>query len=76
MDKASYPNTSIPSLYRNHKLQKKREYGDCVHEVELASFTPLVFVTTGGMGRKVLTFHHCLANLLSCRIVSWPIVAL
>jgi len=31
---------------------KKREYGDRVCEVELASFTPLVSSTTGGMGRE------------------------
>jgi len=48
----SYCNASIPSNYRRHKMQKKREYGDCVQEVELASFTPLVFATTGGMHGK------------------------
>ena len=62
----NYCNTSIPSLYRCHELQKKREYGDHVREVELASFTPLIFVTTGGMGNEALTFYHHLADLLSC----------
>ena len=38
----SYCNTSVPSLYRRHEVQKKREYGDRVREVEQASFTPLV----------------------------------
>ena len=36
---------------------KKREYGDRVREVELASFTPLVFSTTGGMGREGAVFY-------------------
>ena len=61
----SYRKTSIPSVYRRHKLQKKREYGDRICEVELTSFTPLVFSTTGGMGREGLVFYHRLAELLS-----------
>ena len=35
--------------------------------MELASFTPLVFATTGGMGREALTFYRRLADLLSRR---------
>ena len=61
----SYRSTSIPSVYRRHEQQKKREYGDRVHEVELASITPLVFSTTGGMGREAVTFYRRLAKLLS-----------
>ena len=54
----SYRNFSILSVYRHHELQKKREYGERVREVEQASFTPLVFSTTGGMGREALTFYR------------------
>jgi len=61
----SYRKTSISSIYRRHELQKKREYGDRIREVELASFTPLVFSTTGGMGREGLVFYRRLAELLS-----------
>ena len=43
---------------------RKREYGHRVWEVELTSFTPLVFSTTGGMGRKGTVFYHQLADLL------------
>ena len=66
----SYRNTSIPSVYRRHEQQKKREYGDHVREVELASFTPLVFSTTGGgggMDKEAVTFYRRLAELLSRR---------
>ena len=63
----SYRNVSIPSVYRRHKMQKKREYGDRVREVEFASFTPLVFATTGGMGKEAITFYRRLAELLSKR---------
>ena len=47
----SYRNASIPSVYRRHEQQKKRKYGDCVREVELASFTPLVFFNNRGHGQ-------------------------
>ena len=46
-------------------MMKKSEYGDRVQEVELASFTPLVFSTTGGMGREGTVFYWRLANLLA-----------
>ena len=62
----SYHNSSLPSIYRRHELQKKREYGKRVQEVEQASFIPLVFSTTDGMGREALTFYRCLADMLSC----------
>ena len=61
----SYRNSNIPSIYRHHEQAKKREYGDRVREVELASFTPLVFATTGGMGREATIFYRRLADLLS-----------
>ena len=60
-------NKKIPYVYRRHEQQKKREYGDRVREVELASFAPLVFSTTGDMGREAVTFYRRLAELLSKR---------
>jgi len=59
-----YRKSSLSSIYRCHELQKKRKYGDHIREVEFASFTLLVFSTTGGMGRKGLTFYCRLAELL------------
>ena len=66
-----YRNVSIPSVYRRHEMQKKREYR--VREaVEFASFTPLVFATTGGMGKEAITFYRRLAELLSkCSVLSY-----
>ena len=60
-----YNGFSKCSVYRCHELQKKREYGERVREVEQASFTPLVFSTTGGMGGEALTFYRRLADMLS-----------
>ena len=56
---------SLPSVYRRHEQEKKRQYEQRVREVENATFTPLVFSTTGGMGRAATTFYRRLASLLS-----------
>jgi len=61
----SYRGSSIQSLYWHHKQEKKREYGDCVQEVEHAFSTPLVFATTGGMGKEATIFYRRLADLSS-----------
>ena len=69
----SYRNSNIPSIYRRHEQAKKREYGDRVREVELASFTPLVFATTGGMeGRRPYSIDVSL--IYSPARALWPIV--
>jgi len=46
-------------------MEKKREYGDRVRSVEHGSFTPLVFSTFSGLGRKETVFYSCLADLIS-----------
>ena len=61
----NYRNQSIPTAYRRQEQTKKREYGDRIHQIEMASFTPLVFSTTGGMGREATAFYKRLADLIS-----------
>ena len=63
----SYHQSSISSLYRRHELAKKREYGDRVKQVKNYSFTPLVFSTTGGMGREATQFYQYLADQISMK---------
>jgi hypothetical protein len=46
-------------------MAKTREYGDCIREVEYAVFTPLVFSTTGGMGKETAVAYKPLAELLA-----------
>ena len=66
-----YPNTpsnrstNISSAYRKHELLKKREYGQRVRDVERGVFTPIVFTTTGGMGREAATFYKRLADMIA-----------
>ena len=61
----SYRHSSISSLCRHHEQVKKREYGDRIREVENGSFTPLVFATTGGMGREATLLYKCFADQIS-----------
>ena len=46
---------------------KKREYGDRIREVENASFTPLVFSTTGGLSKETSIAYKRMAELLAIK---------
>ena len=53
----SYHHSSIPSVYRHHDLQKKREYGERVREAE--QFLLPLAQPVYGMGKEELIFYHC-----------------
>ena len=57
--------TTLQSCYRKHEITKKRAYELRIREVELSSFTPLVFSASGGMGHEASVFYKQLASLLS-----------
>ena len=61
---SSYRNTAVASLYRRFEREKQRRYEQRVREVEMGSFTPLVFSTFGGMGGAATTVYKRLASLL------------
>ena len=61
----SYKYLTPEQVYRLHENEKKRMYERWVLEVKQASFTPLVFTTKGGMGRKYLRYHSRHAELVS-----------
>ena len=46
----TYSSTSLPQCYRRAELEKKRKYEERIREIEHGSFTPLVFLCSGGMG--------------------------
>jgi hypothetical protein len=48
-----------------HENEKKRKYQQRVLDVEMGSFTPLVFVTNGGMGIECQMFLKQLAQKLA-----------
>ena len=58
---------SLPQLYTSHEMEKKRTYNQRIIEVEHATFTPLVFSTSGGESPECMKFHKRLATLLSNR---------
>ena len=54
-------------IYRIHENDKKRLYSRRVLDVEHGSFTPLVFTTTGGMGKECIRYHSGLAELVAAK---------
>ena len=58
-------NKSLDQLYLENEAEKKIKYGERVHNVEKASFTPRVFTTTGGMGPECTRMNKRLAELIS-----------
>ena len=57
--------SSLVATYQQHETLKERLYEQRVREVEHASFTPLVFSSTGGLGPAATTFYKRLASMLS-----------
>ena len=58
-------NAQSSNPFEKHESEKKRSYNDRVIEVEKATFVPLVFSTTGAMGKEATNFHKQLATLLA-----------
>ena len=57
----SYKDLEPQQIYRRH--EKKRLYSKIVLDIEHGTFTPLVFTTTGGMGKECLRYHSRLAEV-------------
>ena len=55
-------NKSIPATYRAHELETKRKYNARVINIERATFTPLVFSSSGGMGSEASVFYKRVAK--------------
>ena len=53
----SYEDLEPQQIYRMHESEKKRLYSRRVLDIEHGTFTPLVFTTTGGMGKGCLRYH-------------------
>ena len=58
---------SIPQMYHSHERSKKYEYNARVLNIEKATFTPLVFSTTGGMGQEATKFMKTLADKIAVK---------
>ena len=57
--------SSLVAVYRSQEREKRRSYCQKEAEVELVSFTPLVFSSTAGTAKEASIFYKRLASLLS-----------
>ena len=55
----------IASVYRKQEREKQRTYEQQIREVEMGTFTPLVFSTSGGMAKSTSVAYKRLASLLA-----------
>ena len=55
------------TIFKEQENEKKRKYNQRVMDVEMGTFTPLVFGTNGGMGLNCQNFLRTLANKLSSK---------
>ena len=62
-----YKNLTPEQIYKLHENDKKRLYSSRGLEVERGTFTPLVFITTGGMSDECQRYHSRLAELLAVK---------
>ena len=56
---------TIAAVYRRHEQAKRRAYEQRVRDVEMATFTPLVFSASGGFGPSALVTFKRIASRLS-----------
>ena len=52
-------------MFKEQEEEKKRKYQQRVLDVEMSSFTPLVFGTNGGMGNECQRFLKHLADKIA-----------
>jgi hypothetical protein len=57
----------VADIYVEHQKAKKSEYEERVLESEKASFNPLIFTTSGGMGPECTILYKRIAELTSSR---------
>ena len=57
--------SSLQGVYKKHEGEKRRAYEQRVEVVELSTFTPLVFATSGGMGKAATVFFRRLASMIA-----------
>ena len=63
----SYRGKKIEKVYEQHEKEKKQAYNQRILQVEKASFTPLVFSTSGGMAAECTKYHKKIAELISIK---------
>lgn len=64
---SSYAGKRVDQVYKMQEKEKKQKYNRRIIEVEKATFTPLVFSTSGGMAPECLRYHKRIAELISLK---------
>ena len=64
-DAESQKDKTIKSVLRTHEQEKKRTYNARIMEIDMGTFTPIVFTSKGVMGHECEKFHKCLAEKLA-----------
>ena len=59
-----YINQGLRKLYQVNEKEKKKQYNECILQVEHGTFTPLVMRATGGMGRESRKFYTRLSEII------------
>ena len=74
----TYRELQLASVYQRQEREKQRKYEQRIREVELGSFTPLIFSTSGGMAKSTTVAYKRLASLLAskrdepyCTVMAW-----
>ena len=62
-----HPNADSHRVCNLHENDEKRLYLSRVLEVERGTFTPLVFITTGGMSDECQRYHSRISELLAVK---------
>ena len=65
LNSPAYRDKNASQIYKQHENEKKRKYNQRIMQVEKATFTPLVFSTSGGMAPECNKYHKRLAVLIS-----------
>ena len=63
----SYCKKPIEQVYKINENDKKATYNNRIIQVERASFTPLIFTTSGGMAKECTKYHKQVAQLISLK---------
>ena len=58
-------NKSLEQIYKENEEEKKRMYNDRIMNIERGTFTPLIFLTSGGMSKECRQFNNKLAEKLA-----------
>ena len=63
----SYMGKDANAIYKLNENEKKRNYNQRIIQVERATFTPLVFSTSGGMAPECTKYHRRIAEKIAMK---------